>query len=348
MKNKNKNLFENKRQIELLEKYYVVDNDKKIINIDLHYPKSSDILLNNEGNINCPLFKNEILETVNNLIERTPKDYKVNIIFDIEDYENYKPKQIIESFNDTLELGQYSARRGKQLKNLIASILILVGIILLFFMIIGKNNNWFEEGIKSDIISEVIDIAAWVFIWEAVTMIFLEQPEQNKFALKIRRKVVQITMLKKGNNEPLYLENTNSIFNNWEGESKIKSVGRNCLLISSSAYLFLALFDIYSLCKYLLANDLTIFTIATLIIFTIISSGVSILAGLGGLFKYIGKKNVLANFVRPYAIFLSIIIIINIIINFIDFNYFGLLSIIPSFLINILYIIGYRIDKDIK
>lgn len=348
MKNKNKNLFENKRQIELLEKYYVVDNDKKIINIDLHYPKSSDILLNNEGNINCPLFKNEILETINNSIERTPKDYKVNIIFDIEDYENYKPKQIIESFNDTLELGQYSARRGKQLKNLIASILILVGIILLFFMIIGKNNNWFEEGIKSDIISEVIDIAAWVFIWEAVTMIFLEQPEQNKFALKIRRKVVQITMLKKGNNEPLYLENTNSIFNNWEGESKIKSVGRNCLLISSSAYLFLALFNIYSLCKYLLANDLTIFTIATLIIFTIISSGVSILAGLGGLFKYIGKKNVLANFVRPYAIFLSIIIIINIIINSIDFNYFGLLSIIPSFLINILYIIGYRIDKDIK
>ena len=344
MKNKNKNLF----QIELLEKYYVVDNDKKIINIDLHYPKSSDILLNNEGNINCPLFKNEILETVNNSIERTPKDYKVNIIFDIEDYENYKPKQIIESFNDTLELGQYSARRGKQLKNLIASILILVGIILLFFMIIGKNNNWFEEGIKSDIISEVIDIAAWVFIWEAVTMIFLEQPEQNKFALKIRRKVVQITMLKKGNNEPLYLENTNSIFNNWEGESKIKSVGRNCLLISSSAYLFLALFDIYSLCKYLLANDLTIFTIATLIIFTIISSGVSILAGLGGLFKYIGKKNILANFVRPYAIFLSIIIIINIIINSIDFNYFGLLSIIPSFLINILYIIGYRLDKDIK
>lgn len=348
MKNKNKNLFENKRQIELLEKYYVVDNDKKIINIDLHYPKSSDILLNNEGNINCPLFKNEILETINNSIERTPKDYKVNIIFDIEDYENYKPKQIIESFNDTLELGQYSARRGKQIKNLIASILILVGIILLFFMIIGKNNNWFEEGIKSDIITEVIDIAAWVFIWEAVTMIFLEQPEQNKFALKIRRKVVQITMLKKGNNEPLYLENTNSIFNNWEGESKIKSVGRNCLLISSSAYLFLALFNIYNLLSIISNNDLYTPMIIISIIITIISSAISILAGLGGIFKYIGKKNILSNFVRPYAIFLSIIIIINIIINSIDFNYFGLLSIIPSFLINILYIIGYRIDKDIK
>lgn len=141
-------LFENKRQIELLEKYYNIDNENKIISIDLHYQKVSDILLTNEGNINYFLFKNEIIETVNNAIKRTPRDFKINIVFDIEDYENYNPKQIIESFNDTLELGQYSARRGKQLKNLIASILILVGIILLFFMIIGKNNNWFEEGIK--------------------------------------------------------------------------------------------------------------------------------------------------------------------------------------------------------
>ena len=225
-------LFENKRQIELLEKYYNIDNENKIISIDLHYQKVSDILLTNEGNINYPLFKNEIIETVNNAIKRTPRDFKINIVFDIEDYENYNPKQIIESFNDTLELGQYSARRSKQTKNLIATILILIGIILLFFMIIGNNNNWFKEGIKSDIVSEVIDIAAWVFIWEAVTMLFLEQLEQNKLALLIRRKVVQITMLKSGIKEPLYVENTNSIFNNWEDESKIKKFGRNCLLIS--------------------------------------------------------------------------------------------------------------------
>ena len=63
-------------------------------------------------------------------------------------------------------------------------------------------------------------------------MLFLEQPEQNKLTLLIRRIVVQITMLKSGIKEPLYVENTNSIFNNWEDESKIKKFGRNCLLIS--------------------------------------------------------------------------------------------------------------------
>ena len=345
---KNNILFENKRQIELLEKYYNIDNENKIISIDLHYQKVSDILLTNEGNINYPLFKNEIIETVNNAIKRTPRDFKINIVFDIEDYENYNPKQIIESFNDTLELGQYSARRSKQTKNLIAAILILIGIILLFFMIIGNNNNWFKEGIKSDIISEVIDIAAWVFIWEAVTMLFLEQPEQNKLALLIRRKVVQITMLKSGIKEPLYVENTNSIFNNWEDESKIKKFGRNCLLISSSAFLFLAIFNIYNLFSILLKNDLSTPKIIISVIVTIISCVISMLAGLGGIFKYIGKKNILANFVQPYAIFLTIIIIINIVINSIYFNYVGLLSIIPSFIINILYIIGYKIEKHIK
>ena len=65
---KNNILFENKRQIELLEKYYNIDNENKIISIDLHYQKVSDILLTNEGNINYPLFKNEIIETVNNAI----------------------------------------------------------------------------------------------------------------------------------------------------------------------------------------------------------------------------------------------------------------------------------------
>lgn len=345
---KNNILFENKRQIELLEKYYNIDNENKIISIDLHYQKVSDILLTNEGNINYPLFKNEIIETVNNAIKRTPRDFKINIVFDIEDYENYNPKQIIESFNDTLELGQYSARRSKQTKNLIAAILILIGIILLFFMIIGNNNNWFKEGIKSDIISEVIDIAAWVFIWEAVTMLFLEQPEQSKLALLIRRKVVQITMLKSGIKEPLYVENTNSIFNNWEDESKIKKFGRNCLLISSSSFLFLAIFNIYNLFSILLKNDLSTPKIIISVIITIISCVISILAGLGGIFKYIGKKNILANFVQPYAIFLTIIIIINIVINSIYFNYVGLISIIPSFIINILYIIGYKIEKHIK
>lgn len=345
---KNNILFENKRQIELLEKYYNIDNENKIISIDLHYQKVSDILLTNEGNINYPLFKNEIIETVNNAIKRTPRDFKINIVFDIEDYENYNPKQIIESFNDTLELGQYSARRSKQTKNLIAAILILIGIILLFFMIIGNNNNWFKEGIKSDIISEVIDIAAWVFIWEAVTMLFLEQPEQNKLALLIRRKVVQITMLKSGIKEPLYVENTNSIFNNWEDESKIKKFGRNCLLISSSSFLFLAIFNIYNLFSILLKNDLSTPKIIISVIVTIISCVISILAGLGGIFKYIGKKNILANFVQPYAIFLIIIIIINIVINSIYFNYVGLISIIPSFIINVLYIIGYKIEKHIK
>ena len=54
-------LFENKRQIELLEKYYNIYNENKIISIDLHYQKVSDILLTNEGNINYFLFKNEII-----------------------------------------------------------------------------------------------------------------------------------------------------------------------------------------------------------------------------------------------------------------------------------------------
>ena len=76
-------------------------------------------------------------------------------------------------------------------------------------------------------------------------------------------------------------------------------------------FLFLALFNIYILFSIISNNDLSTPMIIISIIITIISSAISILAGLGGIFKYIGKKNILSNFIRPYAIFLSIIIIIN-------------------------------------
>ena len=43
---------------------------------------------------------------------------------------------------------------------------------------------WFGEGIKAEVIAETINIAAWVFVWEAVSMLFLEKSEQKIFALR--------------------------------------------------------------------------------------------------------------------------------------------------------------------
>lgn len=340
---KNKEL--NTRQIELFEEYYDIDKESKLVSYPLHFDKASDILDKTTKNPKKPLFKTEILETINSLIEKTPFGYKVSFNFEIDDYEGYNPKEIINSFNDTLELNQYSARKSRQKKELLASNLILVGIILLFIMVIAKANEAFGEGIRTEIASEVINIAAWVFVWEAVTMLFLEHSEQNIFALKIRRRVSQIIMSKTNDDKPLAIENSNQIFGNWENEGKIKRTGKLFLLISSFAFLFLAFYSFYEFYLNLTDPEFDISYLAFYLIVAIISAIILLSAGLGGISLYMGKKNKISKFVGPYAIIISIGIIITITLAIVSNTPLLIFSSVATTIIDILYITGYIIDK---
>lgn len=340
------NFDTNQRQIELFEKYYNVNKENKTVGFTLHYEKASDLLDTNFGNIKKPQFSEDALKNINSLIEKAPFGYKVEINFEINDYEGYDPKSIIESFNDTLELNQYSARKIKQRKELIASNLILIGIILLFIMVVGKAHNWFGEGIRTEIASEVINIAAWVFVWEAVTMLFLDFSEQKIFALKIKTKVSQISMMKKGDLEPLAVEESTQIFGKWENEGRIRRIGKVFLLISSFAFLFLAFYSIYQLYLSIIDPEFVISKLPLYILTTIISSLLFIFAGIGGISLYNGKNRRASNFVGPYSIFIFVAIIALLILASIFNSRKLIFSSISTVIINILYIIGYIIEKQ--
>ncbi len=338
---KNKEL--NARQIELFEEYYDINKEAKIVSYSLNFDKASDIF---DSSAKKPLFNNDVLESINSLIEKAPFGYKVNINFNITDYQGYNPKEIITSFNDTLELNQYVARRSRQKKEILASNLILIGVILLFVMVITKTNESFGEGLRTEIASEVINIAAWVFIWEAVTMLFLEHSKQNIFALKIRRRVSQITMFQTNNNQPLAIEKAGQIFGNWENEGKIKRTGKLFTLLSSFGFLFLSFYSFYKLYLNILNSKNDVLAIIIYIASTIVSSLLFLCAGLGGISLYKEKNNIVSKFVCPYAI-LIFIIIITIMIYAIISNDYKLISLgITTTIINLLYIVGYIIEES--
>lgn len=63
----------------------------------------------------------------------------------------------------------YAEKQREYVRNLIASIILgVIGVIMLGVMI------WLEETTQSAVWIEVIDIVAWVFVWEAVDIAFLE------------------------------------------------------------------------------------------------------------------------------------------------------------------------------
>ncbi len=339
---KKNNIIENNRQLALLKKYYDVDEANRIVTIKINYDKSSDLLNTNVGNHDNPIIRDDALENINNIIQTIPVYFKVEFDFDIEDYEGYDPKNIIQSFNDTLELNQYTSRRGRQRKYLIAATLVLVGVILLCFMVIGKNKLWFGEGIKAEVIAEIINIAAWVFVWEAVSMLFLEKSKQKIFALRIRTRVSEIIMVDNKTKKVIAKESSQSIFGKWDNEGSLRRLGKLATLISSMILIFTSVYTFYDIFEYI--SNYSGFSLALFLIIKVISIIVYLLAGIAGLMSYLGKKSKISKILVFYAV----ILFINLLITIIQFIYspsFSLAFSLVGFLIfNVLYIFGYIVD----
>lgn len=338
--NKKLNLIENDRQLELLEKYYNVDRENKTIYLNLYFDVVSEVLEKNIGNNKIYRLKNDVLELINEAILNTPPIYKIKLNLKIDDYEGYDPHKVIEAFNDTLELNQYKARRNRTFKELSSSILILVGILLLFLMAIGKNYEWFGGGVKEDIIVEVIDITAWVFVWEAVTLIFLQINSETKFTISVKKRVKKISMLDKENNV-LATESGDDIFGKREDESRLKRIGKYLILISSIAFVVLGVYKTY-LSFTSVDSDLPNCVTITVAIIDLI---IDIFACIGGIFVFLNKNNKLTKFVGVYSFILLTLFLITLIISIVDNDVKLIIGNSASFLFSLFYITGYFINK---
>lgn len=336
-----------KRQIELLKQRYDVDEENKIISISLRYDKVSDIVMTNVGKKEYPQFDPSVFENLENLFDDLPMNYQAEIKFDIADYEGFEPNKIMTSFNDSLELTQYSARRHRKNKWLIATIMTLVGVVFLFLLAMGQINGWFGEGVNEEVIAEIIDIIGCVFIWESIYYLFMEPTQQATLALKMRQKIAYVSFYK--NEELLERESEKEIFENWHEEGKLKGLARGLLLCSSAAFIAIAFF---TLCTVISAiSDIGAFTplgITAFIVLALFSIIFDLFAGIGGLSKYIGKNNWLAKSVGPFAIAMTVLMIANIVIASITNTWTGLAPSISSLVINIFYVAGYFIEKYLK
>ena len=336
-----------KRQLELLKQRYDVDEENKIISISLRYDKVSDIVLTNVGKKEYPQFDPSVFENIENLFDDFPMNYQAEIKFDIADYEGFEPNKIMTSFNDSLELTQYSARRHRKNKWLIATSMTLVGVVFLFLLAMGQINNWFGEGVNEEVISEIIDIIGCVFIWESIYFLFLEPTQQATLALKMRQKIAYVSLYK--NEELLERESEKEIFENWNEEGKFKGLARGLLLCSSAAFIAIAFF---TLCTVISAiSDIGKFTplgITIFVVLAVFSIIFDFFAGLSGLSKYIGKNNWLSKAVGPFAIAMTVLMIANIVIASITNTWAGLAPSISSLVINIFYVAGYFINKYLK
>ena len=333
------------RQIELLKKHYDIDETNKIAKINLRYEKATDVLVEDLGKNEHPQFEWDVIERVNNVIDTLPYGYRIDIEFSIEDFQEYTPKTIVESFNDELELNSFGVRKSRTKTWLVVSILVITGIVLLIFMFLGSSLGWFGSGTKEDIIVEIIDIAAWVFIWEAVSMIFLEHSENFSVSFNLKKRISSVKIINSKSKEILIEENHADIFNHWKKERPIYRIARISLLFASSAFICLAFFNLYSLIEYGVSGDYTTNEIIFFGVGGAIGFIFHIVAGIGGMFRYIGSENKISKVVLPSAVILFLFLIVSIIVNAIDGSISSVVASASSLIFDIFYIFGCFIYK---
>lgn len=226
-----------RRQVELLSKYYPLSKETNTFFVQLYYEKVSDILYNDISDFDHPRVNDEQLSRVKDILDNIPVGYTADLSFSFGDYEGYNPKAVIDGINDALELNHYRLVKENKLKLFLSVILVLVGFSILSVITIIDINQLFSDENTASIVREVMDISAWVFIWQAVTVLFLSPSDYAKIGSSFARKVNKISMYKEGNKEVLVEETKEELFANWVDDHKARRFGRYCLLFSGAAIL---------------------------------------------------------------------------------------------------------------
>ena len=211
--------------------------------------------------------------------------------------EDYNPEEITESLNDYLELNSYQIFREGKKKWFIAAILVFFGFLLLALKINFEYLNFLSDYGKK-ILEEAVDITAWVFIWEAVTVLFLSPSDLLVYGIGLLKR---INVIKIGSNDNTFVQSKEDIIDRWQYDSKGFKFARVLWLVSSVFLMALASSDVLNFFVLAINGKAIVFDYVYLAFDIIV-----FLLGLSGILAYIGK-NKLHLVMKVFGVLLAIL-----------------------------------------
>lgn len=168
----------------LIKKYMVIDEENKTVQVTLKYNKASDLICKDVNN--ASFLKEEVYEKITKIITKIPGRYKYDFIIVIDDFENFTSKDLMEMIEDYFGIKYFENKKSLRRKRYAAFSLLIAGTLFLILSILASSLKWLGNETSRTILNEILDIVAWVFIWEAATIYYLEG-----FTLKAKQKIIK-------------------------------------------------------------------------------------------------------------------------------------------------------------
>ena len=333
------------RQYEILSKYYDINENTGVICLNLHYDSAIELFDNVKYHSKSSFFSPEIMAYVSDSMEKFPDFYDVELNITIEDYDEYTPKEIIDSFHDNVEITHY--RKASSFKNkwIIVALLLSAGVALLTVVGIGSHIQFWSKSKGYAVLQEVVDISGWVFIWQGVTVAFLSPIDNSINTRLIKRNLLRINLID-SNGKVIYKDKTRERLNNWVSENKFLKINKLVMLIISIIIMMLATYelvdDTYEFYEIIRIANLEIQSIAVILVLfvvTILTDILLLFQGFAGISIYSGKNRfVILTGVISFLIFVTEIAEISLAVSLGNTLDFGTIS---NALISLLFFISY-------
>ncbi len=270
------------RQLDLLSKYYEIDSENRLINIELHYEKASELFEMDVVTKGTPKFKREILARISELLESVPEGYKVDFSIKVDDYEGVKVNNILESFKDQLEMFNFQIYKVKSGRMLTAVILALVSVGILFVRQFLLNQEILDDSI---LLTEMLDITAWVFLWEGVSTLFLRSDEYRDVSFRIIDHIKSFALIDKSNKVVARMDKE-QIKKDWVNVSRREKNARKMLLIAGALSFASGVVTIFDMIPEFFAEQTNYLTFMISAVAQIVVGVIGIIGGIGACSLY--------------------------------------------------------------
>lgn len=337
--------MKDERQIEILKELYEFNEEDKSFIFNLQYESVYDILDKDISTCEKPRFSNAFLNRISELIDDLPKEFKADIKLNIKDYEGYDPNVLALFFDKAIELNRYESKIESKKKSILSIGLIIIGILLITFLLVGENQGIFgsESNIEYGIITTILDIASWVFIWEAVALLFLEVGEKKKLNLKLLLNINSISFLNNGNE--LSKIDRKEVLELLFKQYKFEDRGRKIMLFSGTALIvsgfWLFITQIYNLVSGLKEENSNSVLLISIFIISLLICAFNFICGIIGCSSFSKLKEPFKVFTMSLVTSLLILNLSLFILNICYFNASNIVQSIFGIMITIFYIVGF-------
>ena len=187
-------------KINLIEdSFFELDHVNKKVLMRLKYDSPNDIF-NANVVTKIPTLNEDFFEWIKSSFENAPGDYKIDLVISFNDIKGYTSEDLKEIFIKNTILEAVKSLKVTKAKSKIAFSLIFIGI-LFFISMMLINSFWTSESIIKDIVKYIMDIATTVTIWEALTILIIENKEKRDLTRNLYKRFDSIVFIESHNDD---------------------------------------------------------------------------------------------------------------------------------------------------